>query len=103
MGRDARRGRYSPASRGHDRSVLSPAYHPAPAIIPVAAGDSLESVLELVRTSEADDIVLELESGTTVRWGDARESMLKAQVSETLRTGKNQTIDVSAPHTPAVR
>ena len=59
--------------------------------------------MQRVRATATDDIVLELESGTTVRWGDARESALKAQVVEALRTGETQTIDVSAPHTPAVR
>ena len=47
--------------------------------------------------------MLELRSGTTVRWGDASESDLKAQVVEALRTSKTRAIDVSAPHNPATR
>jgi cell division protein FtsQ len=72
-------------------------------VVATALPAELRDEVQRVRATAADDIVLELESGTTVRWGDARESVLKAQVVETLRTGKNQTIDVSAPHTPAVR
>src|SRR5918997_2172685 len=61
MGRDARRGRQGSAGHGHDHPVLTPEYQLGPAIIPVAAGDSLETVLELVRTGEAADIVLDVD------------------------------------------
>src|SRR5215210_1188748 len=61
MGWDARRGRQGRAGHGHDHPILSREYQLGPAIIPVAAGDSLESVLELVRTGEADDIVLDVD------------------------------------------
>ncbi|GAA1823792.1 cell division protein FtsQ/DivIB [Microlunatus capsulatus] len=69
------------------------------AALPVELADRVERV----RATAADDIVLELRSGTTVRWGDASESDLKAQVVEALRTSKTRAIDVSAPHNPATR
>lgn len=51
-----------------------------------------------------DDIVLRLDSGVTVSWGDASESPLKAQVVTALLERRPKTsIDVSSPHTPAIR
>lgn len=72
-------------------------------VVAAALPTELRDRVETLRATAADDIELELQSGTTVRWGDARESGLKAQVVEALWTEQTQTIDVSAPHTPAVR
>lgn len=64
---------------------------------------SLREDVDRLRATSAGNISLDLSSGTTVRWGDASESPLKAQVVEALRTKRMRTIDVSAPHTPATR
>ncbi|CAA9292519.1 MAG: hypothetical protein AVDCRST_MAG61-392 [uncultured Friedmanniella sp.] len=61
-----------------------------------------DRVLRL-RATAADDITVELSSGTTVRWGDARESVLKGQIVEALLSKKVRLIDVSVPHNPATR
>lgn len=72
-------------------------------VVAAALPTELRDRVERLRATAADDIVLELRSGTTVRWGDASESPLKAQVVEALRTSRTRTIDVSAPHNPATR
>jgi len=72
-------------------------------VVAAALPPELRDRVEQLRASAPDDIVLELESGTAVRWGDASESVLKGQVVEALWTKRTQAIDVSAPHTPAVR
>ena len=72
-------------------------------VVAAALPTELRDRVERVRATAADDIVLELRSGTTVRWGDASESPLKAQIVEALRSSRTSTIDVSAPHTPATR
>ncbi|GAA1433974.1 FtsQ-type POTRA domain-containing protein [Microlunatus lacustris] len=72
-------------------------------VVAAALPTELRDRVEQLRATATDDIVLELESGTTVRWGDAGESALKAQVVEALWTKSTRAIDVSAPHTPAVR
>jgi cell division protein FtsQ len=72
-------------------------------VVVAALSPELRDQVERVQATSADDIVLQLASGTTVRWGDAAESTLKGQVVEALRTGKTRSIDVSAPHTPAIR
>ncbi|SDS09174.1 cell division protein FtsQ [Friedmanniella luteola] len=73
------------------------------AVVAESLPTELRDDVQRIRATSADDIVLELRSGTTVRWGDARESPLKAQIVDALRTKTTRTIDVSAPHTPAVR
>jgi cell division protein FtsQ len=72
-------------------------------VVAAALPTELRDQVERIRAIGPADIVLELQSGTTVRWGDARESALKAQIVEALRTPTTRSIDVSAPHTPATR
>ncbi len=72
-------------------------------VVAAALPPELRDQVERLRATAADDIVLDLESGATVRWGDASESPLKAQIVDALLTSKVRSIDVSAPHTPATR
>jgi cell division protein FtsQ len=73
------------------------------ALVAAALPTELRDQVLRLRATAADDILLELHSGATVRWGDARESELKAQIVEALLTKRTRSIDVSAPHTPATR
>ncbi len=72
-------------------------------VVATALPPDLRKRVERVRASAADDIVIDLESGATIRWGNASESPLKAQIVEALLTDDTRSIDVSAPHTPATR
>lgn len=73
------------------------------AVVATALPTELRDRVQRLKATAADDITVELRSGTTVRWGDARESELKAEIVEALLTKTTRTIDVSAPHTPATR
>jgi cell division protein FtsQ len=57
-----------------------------------------------IAASSPDNIVLILESGAKVTWGNAADSELKAQVVTALlkRDPKLSSVDVSSPHNPAV-
>jgi cell division protein FtsQ len=57
-----------------------------------------------ITAATPDSIQLKTTSGITIIWGDATQSELKAQVAVALLDqGAKTSIDVSAPHTPAVR
>lgn len=57
-----------------------------------------------IAAATPDSISLRTRSGLTIVWGDASQSSLKAQVAVALLdAGAKTTIDVSAPHEPAVR
>lgn len=68
------------------------------------------SLLEQVQTARAESggvVMLELEDGVTVRWGDDTESALKAEVLAALvgsaeETGGVEVYDVSAPRHPVL-
>lgn len=71
--------------------------------VAAALPGSLARRVVVLRAASADDITLNLSSGTRVRWGDASDSPLKAQVVAALLERHPRAIDVSAPHTPATR
>ena len=57
-----------------------------------------------IAAATRDSITLKTTSGVTIVWGDASQSELKAQVAVALLdSGAEDSIDVSAPHAPAVR
>lgn len=73
------------------------------AVVATAMPTELRDRVQRLKATAADDITVELRSGTMVRWGDARESALKGQIVEALLTKKTRVIDVSVPHNPATR
>ena len=73
------------------------------AVVATAMPTELRDRVQRLHALTADDITVELRSGTTIRWGDAREAALKAQIVEALLTKKTRMIDVSVPHSPATR
>lgn len=91
--------------------VVEVAADPANRPLLVELGSVVLSLPEGVRrqvTSIAaatpDSIQLKTTSGITIIWGDASQSALKAQVAVALLDqGAKTSIDVSAPHAPAVR
>lgn len=65
--------------------------------------DVRDQVTSIAATTP-DSIQLRTTSGITVVWGDASQSALKAQVAVALLdAGAKTSIDVSAPHAPAIR
>ena len=57
-----------------------------------------------IAAATPDSIQLKTTSGITIIWGDASQSALKAQVAVALLDqGAKTSIDVSAPHAPAIR
>lgn len=57
-----------------------------------------------ITATTPDSIQLKTISGVTIVWGDASQSALKAEVAVALLgSGAKTSIDVSAPHAPAVR
>jgi cell division protein FtsQ len=74
------------------------------ATVAAALPAKLRSKVDRITASSRDNIVLFLDSGGKVTWGNAADSELKAQVVTALLKGKaKSTIDVSSPHNPAVR
>lgn len=64
----------------------------------------VRSQVTSITAATPDSIRLRTAAGLTVVWGDASQSALKAQVAAALlHKGANTTVDVSSPHTPAVR
>ena len=63
----------------------------------------LRSRLDQVSAATADSITLELANGTTIIWGSAEQSELKAQVLVKLMERKHRIYDVSAPSSPVTR
>jgi len=73
------------------------------AVVAAALPEDLRGDVDRIAAVAADDIVLTLDGGASVRWGDSSESVLKGQVVAALRTKRTRAIDVSAPHNPATR
>ena len=73
------------------------------AVVTRALPEDLRPEVDRIGALSAADIVLTLDGGATVRWGDASESPLKGQVVAALLTDRTRAIDVSAPHNPATR
>ena len=96
-----------PVAEIADRLAADPANRP----LLVELGSVVLSLPEDVRTqvtsiaaATPDSIQLKTASGVTIIWGDSSQSALKAQVAVALLdSGARTSIDVSAPHTPAVR
>lgn len=65
---------------------------------------SLRTQVRGVSATTPDDITMTLDSGVFVMWGNAKDSALKAQLTAVLlKRHPRLSIDVSSPHTPAVR
>lgn len=65
---------------------------------------ALRDQVRRVTASSADHLVMTLDSGLVVTWGNAEESPLKAEVvAALLEREPRVSIDVSSPHNPAVR
>jgi cell division protein FtsQ len=73
------------------------------AVVAAALPPDLRTQVTRMQAPADGEISLLLASGTTVRWGDSRESALKAGVVAALLEREPRTIDVSAPHNPASR
>jgi cell division protein FtsQ len=74
------------------------------AIVAAALPDALRRKVNLITASNRDRIALTLGSGPSVTWGSSADSELKAQVVLALLKRKPQaSIDISSPHSPAVR
>jgi len=70
----------------------------------LALPDDVRAQVTSIGAATPDSIQLRTTSGLTIVWGDASQSALKAQVAVALLDkGARTTIDVSAPHEPAVR
>lgn len=73
-------------------------------VVAVSLPPDLRRQVETIRAASGDGVVVSLRSGTTVIWGDADESALKAEVTATLLDrDPKRSIDVSSPRNPAVR
>jgi len=72
------------------------------AVVAAALPEDLRTKVARLKATSDGDATLVMTSGTTVHWGDSRESSLKAQIVAVLVKKKPRTIDVSAPHNPAV-
>ena len=73
------------------------------AVVAAALPQDLRGRVQRLTSTPGGDVTLVLASGTTVHWGDARESELKASIVSALLRTKPRAIDVSAPHNPATR
>jgi cell division protein FtsQ len=71
--------------------------------VAAALPEGLRAKVARVKATADGDVTLVLSAGTTVHWGEAAESPLKAQIVTALLKKKPRSIDVSAPHNPAVR
>jgi cell division protein FtsQ len=63
----------------------------------------LRDQVATITADAPDSFRVRLDSGLVVTWGGADESALKGQVALLLLKQKPKAIDVSAPHSPAVR
>ena len=69
-----------------------------------ALPDDVRKQVVSISAATRDSITLKTTSGVTIVWGDSSQSELKAQVAVALLAfGAQTSIDVSAPHAPAVR
>ena len=74
------------------------------ATVAAALPSKLRGRVDRMTASNGDSIALVLESGRTVNWGSSSDSELKAQiVTALLKREPKASIDVSSPHSPAVR
>jgi cell division protein FtsQ len=73
------------------------------AAVAAALPDGLRAKVARLKATPEGDVTLVMSSGTTVHWGDAEESPLKARIVAALLTKEPRAVDVSAPHNPAVR
>lgn len=70
----------------------------------LALPDDVRDQVVSISAATRDSITLKTTSGVTIVWGDASQTPLKAQVAVALlASGAKTSIDVSAPHAPAVR
>jgi cell division protein FtsQ len=72
-------------------------------VIASAIPAGLRDQVATISATAPDSFRVKLDSGPTIFWGDADQSALKGQVSLLLLKKKPKAIDVSAPHSPAVR
>ena len=72
------------------------------AVVAAALPEDLRTKVARLKAASDADATLVLTSGTTIHWGDSRESALKADIVAVLLKKKPRTIDVSAPHNPAI-
>jgi cell division protein FtsQ len=72
-------------------------------VVAAAMPDGLRAKVDRLKATSSGDATLVMSSGTTVHWGGAEESPLKAQIVAALLAKKPRAIDVSAPHNPALR
>ena len=72
--------------------------------VALALPENVRAQVASISAATPDSIQLKTISGITIIWGDASQSALKAQVAVALLDqGPKTSIDVSAPHNPAVR
>lgn len=91
--------------RLEDVEVGTDAFEAVVAAVVAMPDDLLERVTSVTATT-TDDIQMTLADGSTVVWGSAEESDLKADVLAALveaAAGETVTFDVSAPEHPVVR
>ena len=73
------------------------------ATVAAALPAKMRGKVDRITASSRDNIVLILESGGKVTWGNAVDSELKAQVvTALLKREPGSSLDVSSPHNPAV-
>ena len=65
--------------------------------------NALRAQVASISADAPDSFRVHLDSGLVITWGSADESALKGQVALLLLKQKPKAIDVSAPHSPAVR
>ena len=65
--------------------------------------NDLRSQIASIDGTSTDSFKVHLSSGLVITWGSADQSTLKGQVSLLLLDKKPKAIDVSAPHSPAVK
>jgi cell division protein FtsQ len=65
--------------------------------------NELRSQIATIAGTSTDSFTVRLNSGLVVTWGSADQSALKGQVTLLLLDKKPKAIDVSAPHSPALR
>ena len=71
--------------------------------IAAAMPPQLQRQVERLHATSRNNVMLFLTNGMTVNWGTAADSVLKSELVLALLKRKASTIDVSSPHTPAIR
>lgn len=72
-------------------------------VIVLAMPANLTKQVDRIASTSENAITVILASGVRVNWGSAADSPLKAQLVLTLLKQRPSAIDVSAPHSPAIR